>query len=553
MRTREKPYVGALGQLVRLHWDSLLVFTVLLLVALVRIRLLDFPLERDEGEYAYAGQLILQGIPPYKLAYNMKFPGTYLAYAVIMLVFGQTPAGIHLGVTCVTTLTALMLYWFGRALIDKAAGVVAATSYALLAASPSLLGLAGHATHFAALLATAGLCVLWPIQGRMTWPRAGLGGLMFGLAVLMKQHAAFFCLWGLAVVCATLWSHRTVPLCTRVVVLVTYCLGVLSAFGLTCLVLWQEGVFDQFWFWTVKYAKEYVSLVPLEKGLVVFLNHLPCVVKGGELIWLTALAGVAFVLADTRFYKRRIHLLGFCLAAIGTTMPGFYFRGHYFLLLAPAVAILAGCAASGGYRLAASLAANSPLVRGYCLVYLAIVGITIFQNRVIWFKANPVEAARAIYPTHPFVEAQYIADYIRTHSAPEDTVAILGSEPQIYFLSRRRSATGYIYTYALMEPHRYASCMQQRMISEIESARPEFVVFVSVETSWLPWPGADTGILHWWANSYQTNYTVVGVALMNATADTQYLWGEDARQFYQEIKLGADSRPMVLLYKKLRQ
>ena len=46
------------------------------LVIAIRIRLLGIPLERDEGEYAYAGQLMLQGIPPYKLAYNMKFPGT---------------------------------------------------------------------------------------------------------------------------------------------------------------------------------------------------------------------------------------------------------------------------------------------------------------------------------------------------------------------------------------------------------------------------------------------------------------------------------------------
>ena len=32
----------------------------MLFVIIVRIRLLDFPLERDEGEYAYMGQLILQ-------------------------------------------------------------------------------------------------------------------------------------------------------------------------------------------------------------------------------------------------------------------------------------------------------------------------------------------------------------------------------------------------------------------------------------------------------------------------------------------------------------
>ena len=45
-------------------WIALAI--VLLFVVAVRIRLLDMPLERDGGEYAYMGQLILQGVPPYK-------------------------------------------------------------------------------------------------------------------------------------------------------------------------------------------------------------------------------------------------------------------------------------------------------------------------------------------------------------------------------------------------------------------------------------------------------------------------------------------------------
>lgn len=72
------------------HWVRWLVVATILLVALVRLRLLNLPLERDEGEYAYAGQLMLQGVPPYQLAGNMKFPGTYAAYAIIMAGFGQT-------------------------------------------------------------------------------------------------------------------------------------------------------------------------------------------------------------------------------------------------------------------------------------------------------------------------------------------------------------------------------------------------------------------------------------------------------------------------------
>jgi hypothetical protein len=68
------------------------VMLIMLAAASIRIRLLETPLERDEGEYAYAGQLITQGIPPYFLAANMKLPGTDAAYALILAIFGQTIA-----------------------------------------------------------------------------------------------------------------------------------------------------------------------------------------------------------------------------------------------------------------------------------------------------------------------------------------------------------------------------------------------------------------------------------------------------------------------------
>ena len=91
----------------------------MLFVGYVRLRLAAVPLERDEGEYAYAGRLILEGIPPYQLAYNMKFPGTYYAYAAIMAVFGQTPWGIHVGLLFVNAATILLVLAVGRRLLGE--------------------------------------------------------------------------------------------------------------------------------------------------------------------------------------------------------------------------------------------------------------------------------------------------------------------------------------------------------------------------------------------------------------------------------------------------
>src|SRR2546422_4297128 len=142
------------------HRAWLVLALVLLLGAFVRFRLSEMPLERDEGEYAYAGQLLLQGIPPYRLAYNMKFPGIYGAYALVMLLFGQTAAGIHLGLLLVNAASILLMFFLGRKLLDLNGGLIAATTFVVLSSSVSVLGLAAHASHFVVLAALGGTLLL---------------------------------------------------------------------------------------------------------------------------------------------------------------------------------------------------------------------------------------------------------------------------------------------------------------------------------------------------------------------------------------------------------
>src|ERR1039458_10359595 len=98
---------------------------VIVFFAVVRVRLRNAPLERDEGEYAYMGQLMLQRIPPYKIACNMKLPGTYAAYAAIMAVFGETAAGIRLGMIPVNAAAAIMVFFLAKRLYGSLAGAVA--------------------------------------------------------------------------------------------------------------------------------------------------------------------------------------------------------------------------------------------------------------------------------------------------------------------------------------------------------------------------------------------------------------------------------------------
>ena len=134
---------------------ALLLLTIVFFAS-IRYRLRAMPLERDEGEYAYGGQLILQGFPLYDLVYTVKLPGTHAAYAVLLALFGQSQGRIHVGLIFVNAATTLLMFllcsrWFGRF-----AGLIAAATYALLSTGSSVTGFAAHATHFVVLFALAG-------------------------------------------------------------------------------------------------------------------------------------------------------------------------------------------------------------------------------------------------------------------------------------------------------------------------------------------------------------------------------------------------------------
>src|SRR5262249_41161593 len=157
------------------------------------MRVADIPLERDEGEYAYAGQLILQGIPPYQLAYNMKFPGTYYAYSAILFLFGQTTWGIHVGLLLVNVATTFILFFLALRLFrDSTAASVAGCAFAILSLDRWIMGIFAHATHFVVLAAMAGMLILFrAIDSKrpLTFVSAGL---LLGISVLMKQNGIFF-------------------------------------------------------------------------------------------------------------------------------------------------------------------------------------------------------------------------------------------------------------------------------------------------------------------------------------------------------------------------
>ncbi|MGE5209250.1 MAG: ArnT family glycosyltransferase [Alphaproteobacteria bacterium] len=508
--------------LVRFAWWALATIVFVLVIA-IRIRLLGIPLERDEGEYAYAGQLILQGIPPYRLAYNMKFPGTYAAYALIMSIFGQTIHAVHLGLLLVNLATITLIFLLGRRLIDSTAGIAAAACYAVLSVSPSVLGLAAHATNFVILPVLGGILLLINKQHTMI-PRPlrlFVSGLLFGIGALMKQPALLFIPFGIFCI---LWNDVTVRSSPKKALLriLVFLLGAIIPLGITCLILWRARVLDKSWFWTIDYAWQYGRLVPLAQAPRIFLQSASEIVFTGWILWILAGIGTCAGVCNKELRTSAVFLIVFLFLSALALCPGFYFRSHYFILVLPAVSLLVGLAMSRLSKIFAGR--NVPIRLVPLLVFAAALCLPILRDKKIFFQATPTEACRLVYPESPFPEAARIAEYVREHTGPDDTIAVLGSEPEIYFYSKRHSATGYIYTYALMEPQKYAHQMQEEMIREIEHARPKYLVSVLMNDSWLYRSQSDPRIFTW-ANEYTAeNYNAAGFVNIKPT-ETDYFFG----------------------------
>ena len=510
------------------RWPALLLLGLSLAVAVgARVRLLDMPLERDEGEYAYAGQLILEGIPPYQLAFNMKMPGTYLAYAAGMSVFGQTPAGVHLTLLAVHLAALAALFGIARKLLDLRGAAVATAACSLMTLSPAYLGLAAHATHFVLLPALLGIWMLLRLEesGRLS---GFLGcGCWFGAAFLMKQPGMVFGLFGGLYLSWILpgWKITRGGALAR---LGLYALGCLLPFLAVCLWLKIAGVFPQFWFWTISYAREYAAIIPLDKGIKYARDTLAVILRAAPLLWIMAGLGLACLFLKRWAWDTRIFLGGFFIFSFLGVCPGFYFREHYFILLVPAVALFAGLAVSGMGQWLAKRNSAPWLCHLPLLLAAAACAQSLVADRAVLFSFPPRLACRAVYGNEPFPESLDVADYIQRHTRKDQRIAVIGSEPQIYFYARRHSSTSQIYAYPLMEPQPFARKMQEDMIRQIEQNPPEFLVFVSNATSWLRKPDSSLLVLDWVAGYVQKNMRQVGLIQFTGPQTTETVWGPAA-------------------------
>jgi hypothetical protein len=275
----------------------------------------------------------------------------------------------------------------------------------------------------------------------------------------------------------------------------------------------SQGVLDRFLFWTVDYARAYAVRLDLAKGIEYFQLAIVPIIRNNPAIWSMALVGMICTWLTETGRKLVPFLVAFFLFSFLAVSPGFFFREHYFVQLLPAVALQAGAGLLALEKLVARYTDKAQVVSIAFLIGVVAFSLSgTFSIGHALSVLSPDEFSRSVYGPNPFPESVKIASYLAENTSPGDRIAIMGSEPQIYFYAHRRPATEHIYMYGLMEKQPFALRMQEELIAQVEKSGPEFIVMISVSTSWIQRPDSEKKIFSWMRDYLNKYYRPVMTA-----------------------------------------
>ena len=175
-----------------------------------------------------------------------------------------------------------------------------------------------------------------------------------------------------------------------------------------------------------------------------------------------------------------------------------------------------------------------PLAQSLPALALALICVLVVVSRPeIYFTDTPVAASRDMFGfSDPFPEMRQIGEYIRDHTAKEDRIAVIGSDPEVSFYAQRHSVTGYNSPYNLMESFLPATRMQKDMIREIETGNPLLLVDIRLRYSWNRSDESDPLIFNW-RDEYTKRFgDIIGVVNFSTNQPAEFHWGADAAKYF---------------------
>jgi hypothetical protein len=342
-----------------------------------------------------------------------------LVFRALLHVDGGSPTAFRIAAAVIAALVVLATMALTARLAGRIPAMLAGLLLATLGASPFIESFTLSGELLASLPAVLALLAFTGYlrsDGRLWLATCGL---LTGIAVMTKQSGFDA---GLAAVLFLLVSRRRAGVAPAGVIIAT-------AFVPVALGALLSPSLSDWWYAMVTYrgAGDSILSGALSARLSQFWDTAPAMLQA--LAALGALAAVGWRRAPL---VAKLWLGAAALCVIG----GGNFHAHYYLQVAPPLALLAGIG------LAEVLTRRRGLVAGVA-AGLALWGL--YPAATLWFDSPRVQAAE-VFPGdgHLQVDAA-VVDYVRSHSGPGDRIFVMWAAANVYYLSDRDPAVPYMW------------------------------------------------------------------------------------------------------------
>jgi hypothetical protein len=192
--------------------------------------------------------------------------------------------------------------------------------------------------------------------------------------------------------------------------------------------------------------------------------------------------------------------------------------GHYWLLVTPFLALLAGFTIEEIIRrlTGKGSAAPSPiLLLAVCAA--AVPGVMLLP--VYGYMSLPdKDMERVLYGTKPpFLEAPEVARVVASLTNDRDRIFVAGSEPEIYFYSRRIGSTPFVITYPMTGSMRFSEEYQRKAVQDLVQNPPEVIVYCRYDD--LERRGYPRELKDYLGSLINRNYYLVGAFMQPSKVD----------------------------------
>jgi hypothetical protein len=419
----------------------------------VRLPSLVQPMGADEGLYAYVGDRILDGGLPYRDAWDQKPPAIHVAYAALRAAWPRESA-VPAADLLVASLVAALLLGVGASLATPGIGQAAALLFLLLS-NPAFARLGGVSVRaqcetFIAAAVTAAFLLLARSRQDTIRPTGYLltAGILFGVAFAFKYNAAVY---GIAGVFALFLWRRLTPRAVAV-------LAAGFVIPAMALAVWFASrralpdLYDATIVYNLRYSGETYA-GPLDA--VLYLLTFPVRHARVDALWLLGCGGCAVLLVASRGARERLLPVAWVAAACVTiAINGSRDLPQYFVQAAPGLALAAAWAGTVLWtrrRMVNAVAA--------VLIAIAVWRVNDFRKLVdnTWRDAQYLAGriGRVEYFGHygerttrkySALAVAELGEFMRSHSAREETVYVFGFSGGAYVLAERVSASRFFWS-----------------------------------------------------------------------------------------------------------